>query len=112
MEREHRRYFRYPVERAVQLHTARDEEIATGMVNVSEGGLAVSTGATLKIDEIVTVKFEIPGLEPHPFTGKAQVVWSSDMRTGMRFLFINQECRRGFESWLERLACCHPSALV
>lgn len=109
MEREHRRYFRYPVELAVQLYPARDEEISTGMVNVSEGGLAVNAGAVLKIDEIVTVKFEIPSLEPCPFSAKAQVVWSSDMRTGMRFLFVDQECRRGFDSWLEMLACQEQS---
>jgi DNA-binding response OmpR family regulator len=105
MEREHRRYFRYFVELAVQLYPARDEEISTGMVNVSEGGLAVNAGAVLKIDEIVTVEFEIPSLEPHPFSAKAQVVWSSGARTGMRFLFIEQACRTVFSSWLEMLAC-------
>ena len=109
MEREHRRYFRYPVELAVQLSPTLDEEISTGMVNVSEGGLAVSAGAVLKIDEIVTVKFEIPSLEPHPFSAKAQVVWSNGVRTGLRFLFIDQECRRGLESWLEMLACQEQS---
>jgi len=105
MEREHRRYFRYFVELAVQLYPARDEEISTGMVNVSEGGLAVNAGAVLKIDEIVTVEFEIPSLEPHPFSAKVQVVWSSGARTGMRFLFIDQACRTVFSSWLEMLAC-------
>jgi len=72
---------------------------------VSEGGLAVNAGAVLKIDEIVTVEFEIPSLEPHPFSAKAQVVWSSGARTGMRFLFIDQACRTVFSSWLEMLAC-------
>ena len=109
MEREHRRYFRYPVELAVQLYPARDEEISTGMVNVSEGGLAVSAGAVLKIDEIVTVKFEIPSLEPYPFSAKAQVVWSIGARTGMRFLFIDQACRTVFSPWLEMLACQEQS---
>jgi DNA-binding response OmpR family regulator len=105
MEREHRRYFRYPVHGLVQLQTTRDDAISVAMVNVSEGGLAVTSAGILKSDEIVTVKFEIPSIEPHPFTAKAQVVWSSDIRTGMRFLFIDQECRDNFAGWLERLAC-------
>lgn len=105
MEREHRRYFRYPVHAVVQLQTMGDEAISTAMVNVSEGGLAVSTGGVLKTDEIVSVEFEIPSIEPHTFTAKAQVAWSSDIRTGMRFLFIDQECRSVFAAWLEMLDC-------
>lgn len=104
MEREHRRYFRYPVHAVVQIQTTGDEAISAAMVNVSEGGLAVGSGRLLKTDEIVSVRFEIPSIEPHPFTAKAQVVWSSDMRTGMRFLFIDQECRSVFAAWLEMLA--------
>src|SRR6185437_12825715 len=60
MEREHRRYFRYPVHAVVQLETTGDEAISTAMVNVSEGGLALGSGGVLKTDEIVSVKFEIP----------------------------------------------------
>ena len=105
MEREHRRYFRYPVHAVVQLQTTGDEAISTAMVNVSEGGLAVGSGGVLKTDEIVGVSFDIPSIEPHPFTAKAQVAWSSDVRTGMRFLFIDQGCRSAFADWLEMLAC-------
>jgi hypothetical protein len=104
MEHEHRCYFRYPMEEALQLQRMRDEVSSTGMVNVSEGGLAVNAGTLLKTDEIVTGKFEIPSNKPHPFTAKAQVLWSSDVRTGIRFLFIDQECRRVFDAWLEQLA--------
>jgi len=104
MEREHRRYFRYPVHAVVQLQTTRDEAISTAMVNVSEGGLAVSSGGVLKTDEIVGVTFDIPSIEPHPFNAKAQVAWSSDVRTGIRFLFIDRESRGVFTAWLEMLA--------
>lgn len=109
MEREHRRYFRYPVHAVVQLKTMADDAISTAMVNISEGGLAVSSGGVLKTDEIVDVKFDIPSNGPHPFTAKAQVAWSSDIRTGMRFLFIDQECRSVFAAWLEMLACQEQS---
>jgi CheY-like chemotaxis protein len=109
MEREHRRYFRYPVHAVVQLQTPVDEAISTAMVNISEGGLAVSSGGILKADQIVSVKFEIPSIEPQTFTAKAQVAWSSDIRTGMRFLFIEQECRSVFAAWLEMLACQEQS---
>ncbi len=110
MEREHRRYFRYPVHGLVQIHSMRDDAISTAMVNISEGGLALTSAGILKPDEIVTVKFDIPSIQPHPFTAKAQVVWSSDIRTGMRFLFIDQECREMFATWLEMLACQERSA--
>lgn len=110
MEREHRRYFRYPVEAVVQICTTREEAISTRLVNVSEGGLAVSAGAQLKPDDIMTVSFDIPNAEPYPFTAKPQVVWSSDVRTGMRFLFIDQDCRHVFQAWLEMLACRQRSA--
>jgi PilZ domain len=105
MDREHRRYFRYPVHTVAQFQTTGEEAISTAMVNVSEGGLAVASAGVLKTDEIVSVKFDIPSIDPHPFTAKAQIVWSSDIRTGMRFLFIDQECRSAFAEWLETLAC-------
>jgi hypothetical protein len=97
------------VHAVVQVQTTPDEAISTAMVNISEGGLAVSSGGILKADQIVSVKFEIPSIEPQTFTAKAQVAWSSDIRTGMRFLFIDQECRSVFAAWLEMLACQEQS---
>src|SRR5450432_410669 len=82
MEREHRRYFRYEVSLSVELDLSAGELHLAKMSNISEGGLAIRTGAQLP-DEALYVQFDLPGTTPEKFRARAVVVWTSNSVAGL-----------------------------
>src|SRR5208282_4134783 len=58
--RERRRYFRYPVAIAVTIRRRNTPEVRCYSVNISEGGMAVSTSVPLSAGEEVQVQFTLP----------------------------------------------------
>jgi len=103
MEREHRRYFRHPIELPIELQLHDERTFVAKMQNVSEGGFAIrSIGARLP-EGVLSVAFQLPSLEGDKVRGRAIVVWASDFFTGLRFLSIDPRCRPGFQAWLTSL---------
>jgi CheY-like chemotaxis protein len=102
MEREHRRYFRHKVDLPLTLVSSA-ETVEGKIVNVSEGGLALTHFGPAAIEGTVTIQFALPGTTAQVFRAKAEVVWRDAFAIGLRFLRIEPECRLSFEAWLESL---------
>jgi CheY-like chemotaxis protein len=103
MEREHRRYFRHKVDLPITLTCSSSEPLVGKILNVSEGGLAVTHFGPAAVEGTVTVQFELPGTSAHNFQAKAEVVWRDAFAIGMRFLRIEPDCRPSFDAWLDAL---------
>src|SRR5713101_4996886 len=103
MEREHRRYFRHKVNLPVELLCQTGEALAGKIMNVSEGGLALTRFGPSQVEGVVTVRFELPSYNPQVFRAKADAVWNDAYAMGLRFLRIEPECRPGFAAWLDSL---------
>jgi hypothetical protein len=103
MEREHRRYFRHPIELPIELHLHEERTFVAKMQNVSEGGFAIRSIGEKLPDGVLSVSFQLPNLESEKVRGRAIVVWASDFCTGLHFLYIDPKCRPGFQAWLTSL---------
>jgi CheY-like chemotaxis protein len=103
MEREHRRYFRHKVDLPIEMLRQTGEALTGKIVNVSEGGLALTRFGSSPVEGVVTVRFDLPSSNPQIFQAKADAVWSDAFAMGLRFLRIEPQCRSGFAAWLDSL---------
>jgi DNA-binding response OmpR family regulator len=103
MEREHRRYFRHKVDLPLELVCPEGEILQGKILNVSEGGLALTRFGSASVEGVVTVRFELPSADPQTFQAKAAVVWNDAFSAGLRFLHVEAGCRLAFEAWLDSL---------
>jgi hypothetical protein len=104
MEREHRRYFRYDANLPVQLRNHDGQILRARMKNVSEGGLAIKLVDPLRLEGVVNVEFDVPGVKPQPFRAKAEIVWSDIFVMGLRFLYANEASGSILRTFLNSLA--------
>jgi len=98
MEREHRRYFRHPMDLPVLLKDADGDQPAR-MTNLSEGGLAVRTTRVLKHSSMIEFEFELPFGEA--LSGRGQVAWTN--QEGMSGILVHSfhgKGREQLEAWL------------
>ena len=102
MEREHRRYFRHRVDLPITLDCS-NETLVGKIINVSEGGLAVTHFGPAAVEGTLTIQFGLPGTTAQVFRARAEVVWREAFAIGLRFLRIEPDCRLSFENWLESL---------
>ena len=102
MERDHRRYFRHRVDLPITL-SGTAESVVGKIMNVSEGGLALTQFGPAAIEGTVTIQFDLPGTTARVFRAKAEMVWKDAFAVGLRFLRIEPDCRSSFEAWLESL---------
>ena len=103
MEREHRRYSRHKVDLPVELLFFSGETVTGKIMNVSEGGLALTHFGLAAVEGVVTVQFGLPSAEPQTFQAKAAIIWNDTSAMGLRFLRIEPACRPYFEAWLDSL---------
>jgi CheY-like chemotaxis protein len=103
MEREHRRYFRHLVDVPIELTCPSGDAFSGKIMNVSEGGLALTRFGPAEVQGVVIVKFKLPNLEQQTFQAKAEVVWKDAFAMGIRFLRVESACQSGFDGWLESL---------
>ncbi|HEV2732197.1 MAG TPA: PilZ domain-containing protein, partial [Terriglobales bacterium] len=100
--RERLRYFRCPA----SIPTAvRDDtkEIDCQALNISEGGMAITTPVSLKPGTQVHVKFTIPDREIE-ITAESEVCWSDEKgRAGLRFITTSPEQVPELRGWLSRM---------
>ena len=98
MEREHRRYFRHPMNLPVLLKDADGDQRAK-MANLSEGGIAVRTTRALKHSSMIDFEFELPFGET--LSGRGQVAWTN--KEGMSGILVHSfhgKGREQLEAWL------------
>jgi CheY-like chemotaxis protein len=72
--RERRRYFRCPISIPVTILRQSMPEVRCHSLNISEGGMAVSTFVPLNSGECVQVQFTLPGHEV-PFSAESTICW-------------------------------------
>lgn len=71
MEREHRRYFRHKVDLSITL-SGSAESVVGKIMNVSEGGLALTQFGPAAVEGTVTIQFELPGTSTQVFPGQGR----------------------------------------
>jgi len=98
--RERRRYFRCPVE-IPALISRPDAEIRGKTVNISEGGIAISTAVPLGPGINVQVEFTLPGHQPRFVVGAA-VCWCKDTYLGLQFTSLSPQVSSELQEWLAR----------
>jgi CheY-like chemotaxis protein len=99
--RERRRYFRCPISMPVVLLRRTMPEVRCQSVNISEGGMAVSTCVPLVAGEDVQVQFTLPGHEV-PFLAESKVCWWKTGHLGVRFMSLSQAHKSELQGWLSR----------
>jgi CheY-like chemotaxis protein len=100
MERERRRYFRYPLEMAAVLALGEGQELKTTATNISEGGMAIRFRGKMPRGRISRVAFTLPGSEAS-FEPKVELAWVDGAgHAGLRFVELEKKSRRQLEEWL------------
>ena len=97
--RERRRYFRSPVSVPVTILRQSMPEVHCHSVNISEGGMAVSTFVPLLAGEDVQVQFTLPDHE-RALLAESKICWLKSGRLGVRFVSLSKECKSELQGWL------------
>jgi CheY-like chemotaxis protein len=97
--RERRRSFRCPIDIPATIQT-KGEEANCHLVNISEGGLAITGSPALKPGAQVRVLFTLPG-QVLRFKIESEVCWYDEKgRAGLRSLMIPSEQKSTLQQWL------------
>jgi diguanylate cyclase (GGDEF)-like protein/PAS domain S-box-containing protein len=99
--RERRRYFRCPLSIPVSVRRSTMPDVRCCCVNISEGGMAVSTSVALSPGEDVQVQFTLPG-HKEPFLAESKICWSKTGHLGVRFVSFSQGHKSELQGWLSR----------
>jgi len=99
--RERRRYFRYPVSIPVIIRSENMQEVWCNSVNISEGGIALSTQAPFLAGESVRVQYMLPD-RTIPFFAESTICWSKTGHLGVRFVSISDEQKFELQTWLSQ----------
>lgn len=100
MERERRRYFRYPAQFKVAVSFADGTKKTVTASNISEGGMAICLEDFFPKDKLLDLTFTLPGMQTSISTS-AEVAWSSDIHAGLRFVHLLPNTREQLELWLQ-----------
>jgi len=99
--RERRRYFRCPVELPAEI-LENGAEVHCQTMNISEGGLAVSTTVPLKPGGRVGVQFTLPD-QSIEFIAKSEISWYDERsRAGLQFMALAPDLQSELNGWLAR----------
>jgi hypothetical protein len=111
--RERRRYFRCPISTVATLRGEGFGDLRCQVINISEGGMALSTPVDLPLKLCAYVGFEVPNQLP-PQILKSEVVWRGDNgRVGVRFLYQTALQRVELQGWLaQQLESSFPERVL
>jgi diguanylate cyclase (GGDEF)-like protein len=99
--RERRRYFRCPLSIPVSVRRRTMPDVRCCCVNISEGGMAVSTSVALSPGEDVQVQFTLPD-HKGPFLAESRICWLKTGYLGVRFVSFSQGHKSELQDWLSR----------
>jgi CheY-like chemotaxis protein len=99
--RERRRYFRCPISIPVVILRRAKPEVRCYSINISEGGMALSTFVPLSPGEKVHIQFTLPGHEV-PFLAESTICWGKTGHLGVRFVSLSQKHKSELQVWLSR----------
>ncbi len=97
--RERRRYFRCPISVPVVILRPGVPAVRCDSVNISEGGMALSTFVLLKPGEKAQVQFTLPGHKA-PFLVESSVCWCKTGHIGVRFMSLSPLSTSELQDWL------------
>lgn len=101
MERERRRYFRFPIELDVQMSFSQGADTTATTSNISEGGMAIRYRGNLPKGGLSKVIFQIPG-SAEATESKGDLAWSDGGgRAGVRFVDMPINSKLKLEEWLD-----------
>lgn len=101
MEADKRRQLRYPADFRVMCR-GKGQQCDGSAINVSRGGVLISTPEVLPVGMILEVSFDMPGAEPISFKALVRHV-SADGGTGIEFLEALPRYQQALAAFLERL---------
>jgi len=99
--RERRRYFRYPISLPVIIQRQSRQEVRCNSVNISGGGMALSTQVPLVPGENVRVQFTLPDHEA-PVLAESTICWSKTGHLGVRFVSVSDDHKSELQGWLSQ----------
>jgi DNA-binding response OmpR family regulator len=100
--RDYRRYFRCPASVPVVLSQQQGEPIRCEMMNISEGGMAVTAALEFHPGTVVTAEFALPD-EPAAFTLRTEVCWCDQKgRIGLHFEGAPDDQKQRLQAWLSK----------
>jgi hypothetical protein len=76
-------------------------EVRCYSVNISEGGMAVSTSVPLGAGEDVRIQFLLPGHKV-PWVAQSRICWWKAGRLGIRFVSLPLERQSELQNWLSQ----------
>jgi CheY-like chemotaxis protein len=97
--RERRRYFRCPISIPVVILRPDVAEVRCDSVNISQGGMALSTFVPLKPGEKLQVRFTLPGHKA-PLSVESAVCWWKTGHIGVRFICLSPLSTSVLQDWL------------
>ncbi|MGA7044633.1 MAG: PilZ domain-containing protein [Candidatus Sulfotelmatobacter sp.] len=77
------------------------QEVRCSSVNVSGGGMALSTQVPLVPGEHVRVQFTLPDREA-PVLAESTICWSKTGHLGVRFVSISDDHKSELQAWLSQ----------
>jgi DNA-binding response OmpR family regulator len=100
--RDYRRYFRCPASVPVVFSREQGETIGCEMMNISEGGMAVTAALELHPGTVLTAEFALPD-EPTAFALRAEVCWCDQKgRIGLHFEVVPDDQKQRLQAWLSK----------
>jgi CheY-like chemotaxis protein len=99
--RERRRYFRCPISIPIVIMRRTLPDVRCNSVNISEGGMAVSTFVPLSPGEEVQVQFTLPDLKV-PFLAESRICWWKMGHLGVRFVSFSLKRKSELQDWLSQ----------
>jgi DNA-binding response OmpR family regulator len=99
--RERRRYFRYMVSIPVVIQRQSRQEVRCNTINISGGGMALSTHTPLVPGESVRVQFTLPDREA-PVVAESTICWSKTGQLGVRFVSVSDAHKSELQAWLSQ----------
>src|ERR1700692_2071835 len=97
--RERRRYFRCPIAHPVTIARRNMSEVRCQSVNISEGGMAVSTSVPFNAGEPVQVQFTLPD-HKLPIVAESTICWLKTGHLGVHFVSLSPERKSELQQWL------------
>jgi len=108
MRREHRRYFRYAVSLPVFVGAEKEGFTSARLINVSAEGLAILLRRSARLEEAVSLRFDLPSIDPYRIDAEGEIAWTdAEGRIGIKLSHMPAEARRRYAEWLDVLHAQH-----
>jgi diguanylate cyclase (GGDEF)-like protein/PAS domain S-box-containing protein len=99
--KERRRYFRCPISLPVITQRQGRHKIRCNSVNISGGGMRLSTQVPMAPGEDIRVQFTLPDHEA-PVLAESTICWSKAGHLGVRFVSLTEDHNLELQDWLSQ----------